>query len=439
MKIAIIGVGYVGLVTGACLAHLGHHLMCMDIDTQKISDLNQDKLPIYEPGLDEIILKAKQQKRIIFCANLQEAIGDADVVFIAVGTPALANGHVDIQYVEQAAIAIGQQSEKSLIVVNKSTVPVGTCQRVQNLINQELKQRGQAFTIEVLSNPEFLKEGEAITDFLKPDRILIGANSPHAFEVMRQIYQFFIEKGTPYLEMTPASAEISKYAANAMLATRISFMSELSRVTEVIGADIVKVSQAIGLDQRIGAHFLRAGCGYGGSCFPKDVRALSSFMRDLGIENSLCDKVEHINEQQKRFFVEKVIKHFEDKLDGVCLAVWGLAFKPNTDDMRMACSEVLIRTLAARRVRFQVYDPVATNTAKQLFFDISDIRYCTSAEEALEGAQALVILTEWQEFQNISPEIFKQHLPQPVVIDGRNIYDPQHMQEAGIQYISIGR
>jgi UDPglucose 6-dehydrogenase len=431
MKLTIVGTGYVGLVAGTCFADSGNDVICVDIDAAKIKALNAGKVPIYEPGLEELIEKNAREKRLSFSTDFQTAVGQSEVVFIAVGTPEGENGDADLKHVLDAAKQVGESLRRYTVIVDKSTVPVGTADRVREVIDQVTEQ-----SFDVVSNPEFLKEGAAIDDFLKPDRIVIGTSSEHARRVMGELYAPFVRTENPILYMDTRSAELTKYAANAMLATRISFMNDLALLCEKVGADVDSVRKGMGSDRRIGYPFLFPGVGYGGSCFPKDVKALVATARDFGIEFDLLRAVERTNDHQKRLMLHRAVKHFGE-LNGKHFAVWGLAFKPRTDDMREAPSLVMLEGLLGKGATLAAHDPVATEVARRHFGD--RVRYCDTPYEALEGADGLFVLTEWNEFRRPDFDRMKKLMRQPVIFDGRNIFDPPRMRERGFVYFGIGR
>ncbi|WNG33731.1 UDP-glucose/GDP-mannose dehydrogenase family protein [Archangium minus] len=431
MHIAIIGTGYVGLVAGTCFADSGNDVTCVDIDARKIAMLQQGEVPIYEPGLEELIRKNARERRLSFTTDLASAVARSQVVFIAVGTPEGESGEADLQYVLAAAEQIGRAMRQYTVVVDKSTVPVGTADKVRETIS-----RVTEVEFDVVSNPEFLKEGAALDDFLKPDRVVIGAESERARKVMGQLYAPFVRTENPILYMDTRSAELTKYAANAMLATRISFMNDIAALCEKVGADVDFVRKGMGADKRIGYPFLFPGVGYGGSCFPKDVKALVAKGREQGLELDLLRAVERTNERQKKLLVQKAIKHF-GSLEGRSFAVWGLAFKPKTDDMREAPSVEVIEGLLAKGAKVAAHDPVAERTARRVFGD--RIRYTNVPYEALEGADALFVVTEWNEFRHPDFERVKSLMKTPVIFDGRNIYDPARMKELGFTYMGLGR
>jgi UDPglucose 6-dehydrogenase len=443
MKITVIGTGYVGLVTGTCLAEAGNQVLCVDVDPEKIHRLNQGEVPIYEPGLDYLIQRNRKSGRLRFSTDLAEGTQHGLLQFIAVGTPPdEETGGADLRFVLQAARTIAELMTEPRIIINKSTVPVATAQYVSGVVSDVLAQRGVSIPFQVVSNPEFLKEGAAIDDFMEPDRIVVGCEHEPTIAVMRKLYEPFL-RGDPsrLIVMDVRSAELTKYATNAMLATRISFMNELANLAETLGADIESVRRGVGSDARIGDHFLHAGCGYGGSCFPKDVAALQQTAREYGHTLAVVQAVEAVNAAQKQRLVQKVVQRLGEDLKGKILAVWGLAFKPNTDDMREASSIIFIKAVLKRGAIVRVYDPVAMQEAQRLLGAevVSKMVWCGSAVEALEGAHALVVVTEWQEFASVELEAIKAHMPQPLVFDGRNIFDPYAMQQAGIEYYGIGR
>ncbi|MDO8932264.1 MAG: UDP-glucose/GDP-mannose dehydrogenase family protein [Rhodocyclaceae bacterium] len=439
MKITVIGTGYVGLVSGTCLADVGNDVLCLDVDAEKIRILNAGGIPIYEPGLEDMVARNKAAGRLRFTTSVEEAVAHGTIQFIAVGTPPDEDGSADLQYVLAAARNVGRHMTGYKVVVDKSTVPVGTADKVRAAIADELKQRGAALEFAVVSNPEFLKEGAAVDDFMKPDRIVVGVDDPRATELMRQLYAPFQRNHERLIVMDVKSAELTKYAANAMLATRISFMNELANLAEKLGADIELVRQGIGSDPRIGYHFLYPGCGYGGSCFPKDVQALARTADEAGQHLKILNAVEAANEAQKTVLTGKIVKHFGADLSGKTFAVWGLAFKPNTDDMREAPARVLIADLLARGARVRAYDPVAMHEAQRIYGDEARIAYAESPMAALDGADALVIVTEWKEFRSPDFDAIKAKLKTPVIFDGRNLYDPAQPRAAGIEYHTIGR
>jgi UDPglucose 6-dehydrogenase len=431
MKITIVGTGYVGLVAGTCFADSGNDVICVDIDEKKIARLNAGEVPIYEPGLEELIAKNVREKRLCFSTNLASSVGESEVVFIAVGTPEGETGDADLQYVLAAAVDVGRALRHYTVVVDKSTVPVGTADRVRDAIAGVTNQ-----PFDVVSNPEFLKEGAALDDFLKPDRVVIGTASARARTVMGDLYAPFCRTENRVLFMDTRSAELTKYAANAMLATRISFMNDVASLCEKVGADVDAVRKGMGADQRIGYPFLFPGVGYGGSCFPKDVKALVATAREHALEFDLLRAVERTNERQKRSLLQKAQKHYGE-LSGRTFAIWGLAFKPRTDDMREAPALVMVEGLLGKGAKLSVHDPVAMDVAKRHFGD--RVRYATTPYDALDGADGLFILTEWNDFRHPDFDRMKSLLKQSVVFDGRNIFDPGKMRERGFVYHGIGR
>jgi UDPglucose 6-dehydrogenase len=439
MKITMIGTGYVGLVTGACLAEVGNDVLCLDVDARKIAILNDGGVPIHEPGLEPMVRRNAAAGRLRFTTDRDEAVAHGALQFIAVGTPPDEDGSADMQYVLQAARDIGRRMTDWKVVVDKSTVPVGTADRVRSAIGAELGRRGLDIPFAVASNPEFLKEGAAVEDFMKPDRIVVGADDERAIALLRAVYAPFQRNHERLLVMDVRSAELTKYAANAMLATRISFMNELANLAERLGADIELVRQGMGSDPRIGTQFLYPGCGYGGSCFPKDVKALGRSAQEVQMKLDILDAVEAVNERQKERLVEKVVARFGADLTGRRFALWGLAFKPGTDDMREAPSLTIIRGLLQRGATLAAYDPVATREARRLLEGTPGVTFADSAEAALAGCDALLIVTEWKEFRSPDFEDMKRRLKTPVVFDGRNLYEPTMMREAGIEYFSMGR
>jgi len=439
MKITVIGTGYVGLVTGTCLAEMGNHVMCLDLDQEKIRILEEGGIPIHEPGLLDMVTRNRAAGRLQFTTDIVKAVNHGTLQFIGVGTPPDEDGSADLKYVLAAARNVGRHMTDYKVVINKSTVPVGTGEKVRAAVAEELKQRGSNVEFAVVSNPEFLKEGAAVDDFMRPDRIVVGADDERAILLMRALYSPFIRNHDRLLVMDIKSAEFTKYAANSMLATRISFMNELALLSEKVGADIELVRKGIGSDPRIGYHFLYAGAGYGGSCFPKDVKALVTTAQQNGVELQVLKAVEAANERQKHILVDKIVARFGEDLSGRQFAVWGLAFKPNTDDMREAPSRVVIAELARRGARLCAYDPVAMPEARRVMSDIPGLSFAENQAQALEGADALVVITEWKEFKSPDFDLIKASLKQPVVVDGRNLYDPQLMLALGIEYTGIGR
>ena len=440
MKITVIGTGYVGLVSGACLADLGNDVVCLDIDERKIQLLNSGAVPIHEPGLHEVIKRNVAAGRLSFTTDVAASVAHGLVQMIAVGTPSDEDGSADLRYVLDAARSIGKHLTDYKVVVNKSTVPVGTADKVKGVIAAELSQRaGQDLKFSVVSNPEFLKEGAAIEDFNRPDRIVIGADDERAIQILRDMYGPFQRNHDRLMVMDVKSAELTKYAANAMLATRISFMNELANLADKLGADIEQVRKGIGSDHRIGYHFLYSGCGYGGSCFPKDVRALKQTATELGMPLKILQAVEDVNHAQKSVLLEKITRRFGNDLTGKNFALWGLAFKPGTDDMREATSRVVLEGLWARGACVSAYDPVAMPETQRIYGDRPDLRYAQSPLAALNNADALVLVTEWKAFKSPDFNQIKTHLKQPIIFDGRNLFEPASMQAMGLEYFGIGR
>jgi len=443
MRVAIFGTGYVGLVTGTCLAEVGHDVVCVDIDQAKVDGLNRGIIPIYEPGLEPMVKANHAASRLAFTTDAASAIAHGQVVFIAVGTPPDEDGSADLQYVLAVARTIGRHLQVPTVVVNKSTVPVGTADKVRAAIAEELAARGVEIAFDVVSNPEFLKEGDAVADCMRPDRIIIGAASDAPVAVMRRLYAPFNRNHDRVVEMDVRSAELTKYAANAMLATKISFMNEIANIAERVGADIEHVRQGIGSDPRIGWHFIYPGAGYGGSCFPKDVQALARTALQYGHAPRLLEAVEAVNEAQKGHLFELVQRHYDRGEDegvrGKTFAVWGLAFKPNTDDMREASSRRLLAQLWEAGARVRAYDPEAMHEARRIFGERDDLVLCDSAFAALEGADALIVVTEWKQFRSPDFARIRQALGDAVVFDGRNLYDPHEIEAAGLAYYGIGR
>ena len=439
MKITVIGTGYVGLVSGACLADVGNDVLCLDLDADKIRILKEGGIPIFEPGLEAMVKANVDAGRLRFTTDVEEAVAHGLLQFIAVGTPPDEDGSADLQYVVAAARNVGRFMSEYKVVVDKSTVPVGTADKVQAAIAEELAARGASIDYSVVSNPEFLKEGAALEDFMKPDRIVVGTQDPRAIEVMRELYSPFQRNHERLLVMDVRSAELTKYAANAMLATRISFMNELANLSERLGADIELVRKGIGSDPRIGFDFLYPGAGYGGSCFPKDVQALIRTANGAGHELKVLQAVEEANDAQKSVLTQKIVKRLGDDLSGKTIALWGLAFKPNTDDMREAPSRVLIAELLARGARVRAYDPVASHEAQRIFAGETRIAFVDKPMLAVQGADVLAIVTEWKEFRAPDFPAIKALLKTPAIFDGRNLYDPAVPRRAGLEYFAIGR
>lgn len=439
MKIAVIGTGYVGLVTGTCFANMGNTVWCVDVDEQKIKNLENGIIPIYEPGLSEMVLHNYKHKYLHFTTEIKNALEVCNICFIAVGTPMGEDGSADLQYVLEAAKSIGANMRHHMYVVDKSTVPVGTAEKVRECIQEELDRRKSDLTFDVISNPEFLKEGSAVTDCMKPDRIVIGVDNADAEETMRELYKPYFMNMENFIVMDISSAEMTKYAANSMLATKISFINEISNICEQVGADVNKVRRGIGSDRRIGYSFIYPGCGYGGSCFPKDVKALIRTAGEHGYEARLLESVEGVNEAQKQVLVKKVKERLGEDLSGKTIAVWGLAFKPDTDDMRESSAITIINAFIRLGARVQAYDPKAMKEAKDCYLKNNEnVIYCESKYDALKGAEALVLITEWKEFR--SPDFYeiKKRLKNPVIFDGRNQYNAKNLAKYGIDYYQIG-
>ena len=440
MNITIIGSGYVGLVSGSCFAEMGNHVTCVDIDPTKIEKLNNGIIPIYEPGLEGMVLKNVKNKTLFFTTNLNEPLENCDVAFIAVGTPMGEDGSADLKYVLSVAKSIGKSMQKRLIVVDKSTVPIGTADKVKFTIQKELDSRGSNLEFDVVSNPEFLKEGAAIADFMKPDRVVIGANSEVAFKIMKQLYSPFFKTHDRIITMDIRSAEMTKYAANAMLATKISFMNEIANICEKVGADANQVRIGIGSDKRIGYNFIYPGAGYGGSCFPKDIKALTKIAKENDYNAKLITAVEEVNDAQKLVIAQKIVKRFGENLNGFVFGVWGLAFKPDTDDMREAPAIYVIKELVKRGAHIKAYDPKAIPEAKDQYLkDVKNISYVDSKYDALKESDALVLLTEWKEFRSPDFSRIKLLLKNPIIFDGRNQYNTNDLKEIGIKYYQIGK
>ncbi|ANE57244.1 UDP-glucose/GDP-mannose dehydrogenase family protein [Methylomonas sp. DH-1] len=439
MKITVFGSGYVGLVTGACLAEVGNQVLCMDVDQRKIDQLKQGVIPIYEPGLDEMVKDNVAAGRLSFTTDVKEAVDFGLFQFIAVGTPPDEDGSADLKYVLAVAKSIAEHMTDYKIVVDKSTVPVGTADKVKRTVADMLAQRGQNLEFDVVSNPEFLKEGSALDDFMKPDRIIIGTDNPRTAELLKALYAPFNRSRERVITMDIRSAELTKYAANAMLATKISFMNELANLAERLGADIEQVRHGIGSDSRIGYSFIYPGCGYGGSCFPKDVKALERTARDNGYHAELLSAVENVNDRQKHRLFEKICAHYPAGVKGKTFALWGLAFKPNTDDMREAPSRVLLEALTEAGAVVQAYDPEALQEAQRIYGDKAGLVYCTKQTETLNNADALVIVTEWKQFRSPDFDDLSRLLKDKVIFDGRNMYEPRLVRQFGLQYFAIGR
>ena len=439
MKVTVFGSGYVGLVTGVCLAEVGNDVMCIDVDQQKIDNLKKGIIPIYEPGLDELVKDNQQAGRIKFTTDIQEAVSHGVFQFIAVGTPPDEDGAADLQYVLAVAKSIAENMSDYRIVIDKSTVPVGTADKVKEAILQVQASRGVAIDFDVVSNPEFLKEGAAINDFMKPDRIIVGTDNPRTAELLKALYAPFNRSHERIITMDVRSAELTKYAANAMLATKISFMNELANLAELLGADIEHVRNGIGSDSRIGYSFIYPGCGYGGSCFPKDVKALERTAQQMGYKAELLNAVENVNDRQKQVLFNKVVQHYKDDLQGKIFALWGLAFKPKTDDMREAPSRIILEALINAGAVVRAFDPEAMAEAKRIYGDKPGLTLVETAEEALQGANALIVVTEWKNFWSPDFDLIKNTLKDAVIFDGRNLYQPELLKKQGFVYYGIGR
>ena len=439
MKITIFGSGYVGLVTGACFAEVGNHVLCVDVDPRKVALLQGGEIPIHEPGLDDVVRRNSASGRLRFTTEVAEGVAHGLFQFIAVGTPPDEDGSADLQHVRAVARSIGQYLQDYRVVIDKSTVPVGTADIVRETIAGVLVERGQDIPFSVVSNPEFLKEGAAVADFMRPDRIIVGSDDHRATVLLRNLYAPFNRNHDRLIEMDVRSAELTKYAANAMLATKISFMNEMANLAERLGADIEKVRIGIGADPRIGYHFIYPGAGYGGSCFPKDVKALEYTARSVNYEAALLQAVEAVNERQKAVLFAKLQRHFQNDLRGRTFALWGLAFKPGTDDMREAPSRVLLEALWREGAAVRAYDPAAMDEARRLYGERPDFQLCNRPSDTLNGADALVIMTEWSLFRSPDFDAIRQALKQPVIFDGRNLYDPEYLREQGFVYYAIGR
>jgi len=440
MNITVIGSGYVGLVSGACFSEMGNRVTCVDIDSVKIEKLKQGLIPFFEPGLEQMVLKNVKNKNLLFTTNLEEAISEAEIIFIAVGTPMGDDGSADLQYVLAVAKSIGQSMQKNLIVVDKSTVPVGTADQVKATIQKELDLRNSDLEFDVVSNPEFLKEGAAINDFMKPDRVVIGADSEATFNKMRELYSPFFRSHDRFITMDIRSAEMTKYAANAMLATKISFMNEIANICEKVGADANQVRIGIGSDQRIGYSFIYPGAGYGGACFPKDLKALSKIAKENGYTAKLITAVEEVNDAQKIVIAQKIVNCFGENLTGFSFGIWGLAFKPGTDDMREAPAIYVIKELVKRGAKIKAYDPKAIHQAKEFYLkEVENITYVASKYDVLNDSDALVLLTEWKEFRSPDFEELKNQMKNPIIFDGRNQYIAYDLENKGFEYYRIGK
>ena len=440
MNITVIGSGYVGLVSGTCFSEMGNKVTCVDIDAKKIEQLNNGVLPIYEPGLEQMVLKNIKNKNLFFTTDLSTGIVDAEIVFIAVGTPMGDDGSADLQYVLAVAKSIGLSMGKRLVIVDKSTVPIGTADKVKSTIQSELNKRGVLIDFDVVSNPEFLKEGAAIADFMKPDRVVVGADSDYAINLMKELYHPFCMSHDRFIAMDVRSAEMTKYAANAMLATKISFMNEIANICEKVGADANQVRIGIGSDSRIGYSFIYPGAGYGGSCFPKDVKALKKIAEENGYKANLITSVENVNDAQKLVIAKKIVKRFGENLTGLTFGLWGLAFKPGTDDMREAPAIYVVNELVKRGAKIKAYDPKAIEEAQHFYLKgIKEVEYLDSKYEVLKGSEALILLTERKEFRSPDFQEIKSQLKQPIIFDGRNQYNRFKLEEKGFEYFQIGK
>lgn len=439
MKVTVVGTGYVGLVTGTCFAEMGNDVCCIDVDKKKIEDLQNGIIPIYEPGLEEMVKRNFSEGRLKFSTEIKDGLENSLFTFIAVGTPPGEDGSADLKYVLQVAKDIGENIEKYTVIIDKSTVPVGTAERVRQAIKESLDKRDRSdVEFDVVSNPEFLKEGDAIEDFMRPERVIIGTDNVRTTELLKELYSPFTRSHERFYQMDIPSAELTKYAANCMLATRISFMNELSHICEATGANIEMIRKGIGSDSRIGKSFLYSGLGYGGSCFPKDVKALINTSKELGLNSSLLNAVDDVNQKQRIWFAEKILNYYNDNVKGKVFSVWGLAFKPQTDDMREAPSVDIMKILAAKGAKFKAYDPIAGKTAKPLL-DGVDVEFVNNNYDVLNDCDALIIMTEWHHFRRPDFEKMRNNLKTPVIFDGRNQYRPERMNEKGFEYISIGR
>lgn len=439
MNITVVGTGYVGLVSGTCLAEVGNHVLCIDIDQSKIDRLNNGEIPIYEPGLEELVKKNVQEGRLSFSSDIKQGVDYGSIIFIAVGTPPDEDGSADLKHVLAVASDIGKHMNDYRVVVTKSTVPVGTADKVKHAVNAALEEKGSTTSFSVVSNPEFLKEGAAVDDFLKPDRIVVGAEDERAIELMRELYAPFNRNHERTIIMDIRSAEMTKYAANAMLATKISFMNEMANLAELLGADIENVRHGIGADPRIGYYFIYPGCGYGGSCFPKDVQALHRTAKSVGYDAQILDAVEAVNKRQKSVIVEKIIKQFGNDLTGKKFAVWGLAFKPETDDMREAPSRTIIEALWQRGATVAAYDPVAEEEVERIYGKRDDLALVSDPYDALDDADAMIVVTEWKVFRSPDLDTMMSRMKTPIIFDGRNIFQPASVRKAGFEYYGIGR
>jgi len=439
MNISVVGTGYVGLVTGTCFAEMGNYVVCVDVNKDKIDKLNNGIIPIYEPGLERLVIDNNKAERLNFSTDIKSALEETDICFIAVGTPMGEDGSADLQYVLAVADEIGQHMTKHTYIINKSTVPVGTADKVRETVSKALAKRGSDLTFDVISNPEFLKEGAAVSDFMKPDRVVVGTDNDNALEVMKELYSPFTVNHERFISMDVRSSEMTKYAANSMLATKISFMNEIANICELVGANVNKVRIGIGSDSRIGYSFIYPGCGYGGSCFPKDVQALVRTANMNGYEPKLLQSVEEVNFEQKKSIPKKILKRFGEDLTGKTFAVWGLSFKPETDDMRDAASITIIKELVAKGAKVKVYDPKAFHEAQTCYLKgVDGIEYVDSKYSALTGSDAMILVTEWKEFRSPDFDEIMKRLNSPVIFDGRNQYSSKKLKEMGFEYFQIG-
>lgn len=438
MKLCVVGTGYVGLVSAACFAEMGNSVTCVDVNPKVVESLQNGLIHIFEPGLEPMVKQNYDDGRLVFTTRLEDGLQDAEVLFICVGTPSSEDGSADLSYVEAVAYEVGRKMQSPLVVVDKSTVPVGTADMVRSIITEEQKRRGVEIEFHVASNPEFLKEGDAINDFMKPDRVVVGTDSAEAAELLRTLYAPFARSRDKFISMSVRSAEMTKYAANCMLAAKISFINEIAGLCERVGADVRDVRVGIGSDQRIGYHFIYPGMGYGGSCFPKDVRALIRTARDHGFEPRLMDAVNEVNKKQKLVMARRIVEYFGE-VGGKTLALWGLAFKANTDDLRESAPVEVVKDLTAKGMKVRIFDPVAGPNGKKLFADNKLVEVVSAQYEALEGADALLVATEWNQFRTPDFQKIKKMLARPVIFDGRNLYSPSYLERLGVEYFSIGR
>jgi len=441
MKLTVVGTGYVGLVSGTCFAEMGYEVTCVDIDQSKIDQLNQGVIPIYEPGLEDLVIRNTANKNLHFTTELSDSLNDSDVVFIAVGTPSGEDQSADLSYVLHVAQSIGQHMSSPIVIVNKSTVPVGTADKVRSIVQEALDTRGQSFSFSVVSNPEFLKEGDAINDFMKPDRIIIGSDDPEALQLMKQLYRpFFRLNYDRIITMDVRSAEMTKYVSNAMLATKISFMNEIANICERVGADVNLVRIGIGSDSRIGYSFIYPGIGYGGSCFPKDVKALAKTAKDVNYDAVLINAVESVNDYQKKVIATKVVQRFGEDLKGFCFGIWGLSFKPGTDDMREAPSIEVIKALIDKGAHLKVYDPKAMKEAQKHYLsELTSIEYASTKYDAIKDVNAMILMTEWKTFRAPDFDLMKSLMKQTIIFDGRNQFNDIELQKIGFEYYQIGK